>query len=240
MRLEPLSEFPPFKVARPVMRQTWTELSFLHWPLEPAKVRPLVPAALDLDLYDGAAWVGLVPFLIEDLTLPKAPAVPWLSNFPETNVRTYVTDQNGGRGVWFFSLDAARLIAVLGARAMYGLPYYWARMNVVPSNDSIRYFSRRYSGSHAHTEIEIAKGPPVAKPSELEIFLTARFRLYALRGKRLVKAEIEHQPWQLHQSVVSTLNQSLVTTAGFPGLGIPPFAHFGGRVDVRVGRPQIL
>src|SRR5581483_3542727 len=112
-----------------ILRQTWKHLTFLHWPYDPAVVRPLVPAELELDLAAGAAWIGLVPFLLTDLTLPHAPAAPWLSQFPETNVRTYVYDKHGRRGVWFFSLDAARLTAVIGARSGYALPYYWSRMS---------------------------------------------------------------------------------------------------------------
>ena len=113
-----------------VMRQSWLDVAFLHWRYDPAIVRPLVPRGLELDLHDGAAWIGLVPFTIAGLTLPRAPAVPYLSNFPETNVRTYATDRTGGAGVWFFSLDAARLLAVVGARVGYGLPYFWSRMRV--------------------------------------------------------------------------------------------------------------
>ena len=107
---------PPHRVTHPLMRQTWRDLTFLHWPYDPSLVRPLVPAELELDLYDGAAWVGLVPFVITGLTHPRAPVLPWLSNFPETNVRTYVVDRKGRNGVWFFSLDAGRLAAVIGAR----------------------------------------------------------------------------------------------------------------------------
>src|SRR5262249_23552411 len=105
------------------MRQSWIDLTFLHWRIDPQIVRPLVPGSLELDLCDGSAWIGLVPFYIIGLTLPHAPAVPWLSHFAETNVRTYVVDPNGRRGVWFFSLDAARLAAVAGARAAFALPY---------------------------------------------------------------------------------------------------------------------
>src|ERR1700680_4523345 len=113
------------------MRQTWRDLTFLHWRYDPAVVRPLAPADLQLDLCEGAAWVGLVPFLITGLSWPGVPAVPRISEFPETNVRTYVTDRTGSRGVWFFSLDAARLPAVIGARITYALPYFWARMKVI-------------------------------------------------------------------------------------------------------------
>src|SRR4051812_46149326 len=122
MAIEPLSAVPQEPVRRPVMRQRWENLTFLHWRYRVADVRPLLPAGLEPDVYDGEAWVGLVPFRVRGLTLPKAPAVPWLSTFPETNVRTYVIDRTGRRGVWFFSLDAARLPAVAGARLLYGLP----------------------------------------------------------------------------------------------------------------------
>jgi uncharacterized protein YqjF (DUF2071 family) len=108
--------------AMTVMRQTWNDVSFLHWRYDPAVVRPLLPRGLELDVCDGAAWVGLVPFYISGLRP--------LSDFPETNVRTYATDRTGKSGVWFFSLDAARLLAVVGARAGYALPYFWARMRV--------------------------------------------------------------------------------------------------------------
>jgi uncharacterized protein YqjF (DUF2071 family) len=128
------------------MRQSWLDLTFLHWPYEPAIVRPLVPDELTLDVHDGAAWIGLAPFLITGLTLLGAPAMPWLSRFPETNVRTYVIDGEGKRGVWFFSLDAALLAAVVGARVAYGLPYFWASMKVVRSSDEVMYSSGDFGG----------------------------------------------------------------------------------------------
>ena len=128
--VEAISIDPPFRVPRPVIRQSWLELTFLHWSFDPDVVRPLVPRDLELDLWGEKCSVGLVPFIVDDITLVKAPAVPWLSRFNETNVRTYVLDRYGRRGVWFFSLDAARLAAVVGARIGYALPYYWAGMSV--------------------------------------------------------------------------------------------------------------
>src|SRR3954471_5650370 len=148
--LEPVIAAIRFSITPPlydpcmnVMRQSWLDVSFLHWRYDPAVVRPLVPRGLELDLYDGAAWVGLVPFKIEGLTLPHAPSIPYLSNFPETNVRTYAIDRKGGRGVWFFSLDAARLLAVVGARAGYALPYFWSRMRISCDGKTARYSSER-------------------------------------------------------------------------------------------------
>ncbi len=183
----------------PVMRQTWRDLTFLHWPLDASIVQPFIPDGLDLHLYDGVAWVGLVPFVIGDLTLPNAPAVPWLSSFAETNIRTYVVDHNGVPGVWFFSLDAASLPAVIGARAAYALPYFWARMSVACNGKTVRYSSRRRFSKLGRCDIEVEIGDAIAQPSELEIFLTARYRLYAQRRKRILKADVEHPPWNLQR-----------------------------------------
>ena len=98
------------------MLQRWLKLTFLHWPYEPDVIRPLIPKQLTLDTFDGAAWIGLVPFLISGLRPPWMPVLPWISTFPETNVRTYVRGPNGDRGVWFFTLEADRLLGVMGAR----------------------------------------------------------------------------------------------------------------------------
>jgi uncharacterized protein YqjF (DUF2071 family) len=220
------------------MRQTWRDLTFLHWPYDPVLVRPLVPRQLALDLHDGAAWVGLVPFSITGLTLPQAPAVPWLSRFHETNVRTYVADAAGRRGVWFFSLDAARLAAVLGARAAYALPYFWARMRVETGVDTVHYTSRRIAGPPAAAEIEIRPGEPIPEPTPFEIFLTARFRLFAQRAGRILRADIEHPPWQLQRAAVISLREALVRAAGLPDPSGPPLTHFSRRVDVRVAAPR--
>jgi uncharacterized protein YqjF (DUF2071 family) len=236
-QVEPVSPNPPHRIARPVMRQTWQDLTFIHWPFEAAALRRLVPGGLELDLYDGKGWIGLVPFAIAGLTLPSAPAVPWLSNFPETNLRTYVVDSRGLRGVWFFSLDAARLLAVLGARVTYGLPYFWARMNVSRNGQSITYRSTRHSGQKPHSAIEVRIGDAILQPSEFEVFLTARFRLYAQYGHRLVKADAEHRPWELRGASLDRLEQNLVEAAGLPSAKGEPLVHFGGTVNVLIGGP---
>ena len=220
------------------MRQSWINLTFLHWRIETTILRPLVPAALELDLYDGSAWVGLVPFCITGLTLPRYPEVPWLSRFMETNVRTYVIDPKGRRGVWFFSLDAARLAAVVGARAGYALPYYWAKMRLQSDRREVAYRSTRRHGPAASTDIAIEIGEIIPNPSELEVFLTARFRLYAMRGGRLLKADVEHPPWPLQRARLIRLKQTLTRAAGLPAMSGEPLAHFSPRIDVLVARLQ--
>jgi uncharacterized protein YqjF (DUF2071 family) len=235
--LEPISNDPPFLVPRPVIRQAWRDLTFLHWHYPPAAVRPFVPPGLELDLWEGRAYVALVPFILEDLTLHRAPALPWLSRFAETNVRTYVRDAQGRRGVWFFSLDAARLAAVLGARAAYSLPYFWAQMSVHHDAGRIIYRSSRRFGPSAATNIAISPGGEVAEPSDLEAFLTARWRLYALRGGRLLRADVDHPRWALRRAVVETLDESLLTAAGLPAPSGDPLVHFSPGVAVNTGWP---
>jgi uncharacterized protein YqjF (DUF2071 family) len=236
--IEPLSEVAPQPIPHPVMRQSWVDLTFLHWRYAPAVVRPLVPPELELDLCDGAAWVGLVPFRIVELTLPRAPAVPWLSHFAETNLRTYVFDGSGRRGVWFFSLDAARLAAVAGARLGFALPYFWARMQVKRQCDAIEYRSRRIAGRHARTEITVNAAVAPASPTELEVFLTARFRLYARRRGRLFHTSVEHPPWPLRRAELVSCAQELTAAARLPSPAGDPLVHFAERVDVLVAAPH--
>jgi hypothetical protein len=200
-------------------------------------VRPFIPPALSLDLFEGAAWVGLVPFLITGLTLPHAPAVPWLSRFPETNVRTYVFDRRGRRGVWFFSLDAARLPAVIGARATYGLPYFWARMTVRNTERFARYTSQRKCPD-GDSNLVIEKGGPLAAQNERDVFLTARFRLYARLFGKLILARAEHQRWPLHAGRVVRCDETLLGATGLPAPEGEPIVHFAPRVDVRIGPPE--
>ena len=130
MTVEPLTPTAPRPVGSAVFHQQWRDLSFLHWPADPALVAPLLPPGTRPDLLDGQTWVGLVPFVMTKVRILGTPALPFLSTFPETNVRLYAVDDQGRRGVVFRSLEAARLLPVLAARASYHLPYLWARMSV--------------------------------------------------------------------------------------------------------------
>ncbi len=127
----------PFTVDKPVMRQRWEQLTFLHWAYDPAVVQRLLPGGLTVDTFGGAAWVGLVPFFMRVHT-PGDRGAPWVSNFCETNVRTYARDREGRAGIWFLSLDAARLGAVAVARASYRLPYFWSSMRLTSQAQSRR------------------------------------------------------------------------------------------------------
>ena len=132
----------PLPAGRWVARQSWRDLLFAHWPVPVAAVRPLVPAALEVQQFDGVCWLGIVPFRMADVMARGLPALPWFSAFPELNVRVYVTAE-GKPGVWFLSLDATNPLAVIGARVVFHLPYYWARMRVENEGEGVRYWSER-------------------------------------------------------------------------------------------------
>ena len=216
------------------MRQTWRQLTFLHWPYAPDLVRPLLPGGLQLDTFANAAWVGLIPFEIHNLI--------GLPHFPETNVRTYVVGPDGGRGVWFFSLDAARALAVIGARIGYRLPYDWASMRVASGDGKIRYSSRRrWPHRPASADILIQPGDLYAagELAERDHFLTARFCLYTAMPGHLARAQIEHPPWPLARATVVDLNQTLIEAAGLPSPEGAPLVHYSANLDVKIGYPRL-
>lgn len=231
----------PYQVAHPVMIQRWNVLTFLHWRFPPDAVQHLLPPGLEVEVCDGSAWVGLVPFLME-VGLPHVRPLPWVSRFCETNVRTYVRDGAGRSGIWFFSLDASRLGAVVVARTTYRLPYYWAEMNVDRDGPIVRYHCRRRwpgpRGAHGDAVIEIGEAYQPEEVSALEHFLTARWALFSVAGSRRRFALARHQPWPLRRARVVHLRDDLLPAAGLPRVSEPPLAHFSPGVEVDIGRPQ--
>ena len=232
-------EAPPSpRIDRPVMYQRWSNTTFLHWRYPSALVQTLVPDHLTVETFDGTAWVGLVPFLMEDVRSPGLPVLPWVSRFPETNLRTYVRDRDGRAGVYFFSLDAGRLPAPLGGRAGFGLAYYWSDMSVRVDAGLWRYRCRRiWPGPEAHCDAEVKVGLALTEQErdELTYFLTARFRLFSKLAGQPVTAEVEHPPWPLHHGEVLELDQSLLRAAGLPEPGHDPLVHVSPGVPTRIG-----
>jgi uncharacterized protein len=226
----------PPEVRRPIMYQHWRRLTFIHWRYPTDSVQRLLPAGLTVQTFDGSAWVGLIPFLMDQVRAPGVPAMPWLSRFPETNLRTYVQAPDGTTGIWFFSLDASRLPAVLAARAGYRLPYFWSRMSVRASASTYRYRSlRRWpepSGQRCAADVRLGE-PMVA--TELEFFLAYRFRLYTVIAGRLASAPAEHPPWPLRRAELEQLDEGLTVAAGLPAPGGAPLVHASPGVAVRIG-----
>jgi len=218
----------------PVMLQRWHEISFVHWSCDPALLQLRLPRGLQLDDFDGKGWIGLTPFLLVGLRPVLVPRVLGIS-FPETNLRTYVRGPNGP-GIWFFSLDAARLTAVAGARATYGLPYYWSDMEVRISAEEVLYYSNR--GGRARVRIRVAKENPIENRSALETFLTERYRLYSLLGSRLISAEVRHPPWKLNQARLLEFEETLRRAAGVEFPSSDFLVHHSGGVDTKIGLPH--
>ncbi len=220
------------------MLQRWRYLTFLHWRFEPAMIRGLIPEGLSLDTFDGSAWLALTPFLLTDLRLPFLPAFPWISHFAETNVRTYVRGPDGEGGVWFFTLEASRLLAVLAARAFFRLPYRWARMSVRRERNQLSYKSIRWLGPGANNLV-IQPGQPV-RAGDLENFLTARYRLYTTFQGRLAYGQIFHDVWPLHHAQIVHFEQDLFRHSGVPQPPGEPHVLYSPDLEVRIDRLRWL
>jgi uncharacterized protein YqjF (DUF2071 family) len=198
---------------------------------------------LTVQTHDGSAWIGLVPFVMR-VSAAKGPVWPWAGIFPETNVRTYVTAADGSTGIWFFSLDAARLGAVVVARTGYQLPYFWSSMKVIQAGPIVTYESRRrWPGPRSATScIAIEVGDPVATEAVpvVDQFLTARFRLYSRHPQGLSYAHADHPPWRLRGARLLHLDERLLTAAGLPAPAGDPRVAFSDGVHVRIGWPHRL
>lgn len=224
------------------MTQAWNHLLFAHWSLPADVMRRHVPLSLDLDLYKGKAWLAVTPFFLNDLAPRLGPAFPGLSEFPELNVRTYVT-YRGVPGVFFFSLDAGSWPAVIGARLGFGLPYFRANMTIERSGDEVAYRSRR-RGSGRATQFLARYRPTSAvrtsAPGSLEYFLTERYCLYAIRGKSVWRAHIHHKPWPLQAASAQIEVNTMADAAGIELPATPPLLHFAHRIEVLVWPPKIV
>ena len=239
---EPLTETPSRPVRRAVFSQRWTDLTMLHWPVDPARVAPLLPAGTRPDLLGGVTYVGLVPFVMAGVRIFGTPPLPHLSGFPETNVRLYAVDARGRRGVVFRSLEAARLLPVLAAQASYRLPYLWARMSVRHGPDTVLYeTARRWPGPRgAGGRVRVRIGPP-QPADELALFLTARWGLFSTwYGGRTAYAPVDHPAWPLHRAELLELSDDLVAAAGLPEPVGDPHVLWSPGVRVRIGRPRPL
>lgn len=243
---EPASDVPPagppHAVRFPVNLHRWETISFLHWPYEPGTVQRLLPEGLQVQTFDGAAWVGVTPFRIK-VRLPGVPVLPRTGVFPETNVRTYVGSPDGRRGLWFLRMEVPALWFVGTLRAV-GLPYHWQRMAIEQGDGRVTYVSTHRSppGDPSHLVV-VRPGAPLRPPEggPRERFLTARWGAYHRRGPVLMYTPAEHPPWALHEADVEVCEvDPLLERAGLPPPDGPPLAHFSPGVPVRIGRPQVV
>ena len=225
-----------------VMRMRWLDLLFAHWPVPVEALRPLVPAGLDIETFDGSAWIGVVPFRMEDVASRFLPAVPGPGAFPELNVRTYVR-RNGRGGVWFLSLDAGSRVAVEGARFAFHLPYYRARMSSDTEAGWVEYRTERTDarGDPAGFRGRYRPTGPIepAAPGSLLAFLTDRLGLYATDSDgRILWTAIRHEPWPLQAAEAEIETNTMASAAGITLPGVAPVLAFAKRLDVVAWWPR--
>ena len=228
----------PNPVTRAVMVQQWRDLAYVHWRYPVEEVQALLPSGVEVDVHEGSAWVGLIPFSMRKIGLPRLPAVPYLGSFPEVNVRTYVRC-NGKPGVWFFSLDVNRFLPALVARTTYLLPYCWGSARHFRDGDVLKTTVRRRWPSTSSTHISILIGDEIEEPSDTAVFLSARWGLYSkgFRGA-LRYAPVDHEKWPLYSATLLDIDDSLVTSAGLSAPRGEPHVMFSPGVSVRVGLPH--
>ena len=217
-----------------IMTQTWNDLLFAHWPLAPAALLPSVPPGLTLDTFAGQAWLGITPFWISRFHARCVPPIPGAARFHEINVRTYVRGP-GASGVLFLSLDAANVLAALGARIAYHLPYFNAQAAHLRTGRRIRYAARRRHPG-APGAVFIGGYEPVsslfnARPGSLEHWLSARFRLFTQDSKgHLYRAEIRHKAWPLQEARARIVRNTMAEAHSLRLPGIPPLLHYARRL----------
>jgi uncharacterized protein len=223
---------------RPQGFQRWRHLLFLHWEVPAAALRALIPAEIEIDTFEGRAYVGVVPFTMLDVSPRWSPSIPGISNFHELNVRTYVHYKGNDPGVWFFSLDAASSIAVLVARAGWSLPYHRAKMKLSIEGDHVHYKSERLWPGPKPAELEctytIGSSLGPATPDTFEHFLAERYILYAVQGGELVSGRVHHKPYPLHCADVHAIRESMVRATGLPDPSGAPHTLYSPGVDVDV------
>jgi len=226
------------------LRQTWHDLLFAHWPIAPELVQQTLPPGLEVDTFDGAAWLGVIPFWMSNVQTrvlgERTVAIPTTTTFPELNLRTYVRSRVSGlRGVFFFSLDCASPLAVFGARTLFHLPYFPAKMSRTPlPGGHTRYISHRqltrrpanYEATYG--PIPGAKPLPPSQPGTLQHFLTERYCLFTPFAGRILTGHIHHLPWPLEPAQADIPLNTIPAAHGFTLPDIPPVLHFSRALEV--------
>ena len=217
-----------------VVRQDWIDLGFLHWKVDPEELRKIVPEPLEIDLFQGEAFVGVVPFRMDQVRLRFTPPVPYFSSFPEINVRTYVR-YKGKSGVFFISLDAHSRMMVWQGRSTFQLPYYLAEMKHVPMENGWHYFSQRQTNQEewVFEAKQHRKGDEYQAASNTLIhFLSERYCLYVVEPTgKVVSVDVHHKPWPIYDSSIEIKKNTMITK--FSGIDPlkPDFVHASHGVE---------
>jgi uncharacterized protein len=231
------------------MTQRWNDLLFAHWPVAATQVAALLPEGLQVDTYQGSAWLGVVPFWMDRIKLRGMPSLPGGRSFPELNLRTYVREPYSGvRGVYFLSLDARNLLAVGIARAFYHLPYCWAEMQLKQRSErEFDFYSRRYWTKQPVIFKARYRGlGPTRKLAEsrsgsLEYFLTERYCLFSQnRAGQVIRANVHHVPWPLEEAEAEIERNDLANGFGIDLPNIEPVLHYSRRLAVYLWPAELV
>jgi uncharacterized protein YqjF (DUF2071 family) len=225
---------------RAIMYQCWKKLLFLHWRWDAGEIQKRLPIGLTIDCFDGSAWIGIVPFFMSGIRPAGFPPLPVISDFLELNLRTYVRDESGRPGIWFFSLDANQPLAVWAARIGFALPYRHAVMYSKQIGSWTDYVSTR-SGYQPVLNYRYRSSGTAEEPAlgSLEFFLIERYRLFAFRDGQLLTGRVSHAPYRISRAAVGRYDPRLLELEGLDAPDRPPdhvcYAH---RVDVSVYPPE--
>jgi len=239
----------PLPSGRWVMTQRWNDLLFAHWPIPPVQIAPLLPRGLQVDSFQGSAWLGIVPFWMDRIKVRGVPPIPGARSFPELNLRTYVRDQaSGASGVYFFSLDASNLLAVTAGRAFYHLPYHWAEMRLDHRSERNFIFESRRRFQSKPVEFKACYrglGPTRRlaenRPGSLEYFLTERYCLFTSnRAGQPVRANVHHVPWPLEDAEADIERNDLASAIGVTLPNEKPVLHYSRRLAVYIWPAELV
>ena len=231
----------PLPDAHWILKQTWNDLLFAHWPVARDQLRAVVPPFFELDLFANEAWLSVTPFNVTDFSPRGIPPLPVISAFSEINVRTYVL-YDGIPGVYFFSLDANSAMAVAGASALFHLPYFLADIHA-ERRRALSFRSRRRSGNGVEFDVQYSPAGPLFRPKagSLEYFLTERYCLYTQDSSaNPYRVEIHHAPWELQPAEAQIARNTMVEAAGLRLPSTPPLLHYGRPQDVLIWYPESL
>ncbi len=227
----------PMPAERWRLRQRWTKLLFAHWPMPPEVVQQRLPPGLRVDTHDGWAWLGVAPFVMDRVRFRSVGehsiSVPGAQAFPELNLRTYCIAPDGRPGVYFFSLDASSLLAVVGARVAFGLPYFWSRLRVTQGDEYLHCTSRRLLSKPAVFEAKYRPLNVASSDDSLSHFVTHRYAFFLRRFGHIAAGEIHHAPWVLEQAEAEFIANDLPGSFGFTLPQRPPVLHYAREVHMQ-------
>lgn len=236
--MDPIQRVAPPLTGRAILTQEWQRVSILHWRVPASSVSAFCPPGTRPDEHDGSSWVGLVAFWMARFRVVPGPALPYIGDFPEINVRLYTVDDDGRRGVLFRSLEASRALTVLGARTVMNVPYQWARMSLRRTDDLLDYRSTRLTGSRPSSRIVVRPSSTPVLDDPLADFLTARWGMHTVIRGRTRFVPNEHEPWPLRRASVVSLDDELVAAAGVPISGAPESVLYSPGVHARFAVPH--